>query len=244
MRHPPKLTHAGHTTTLLTYTSTMDCYSWSIPAGAPSLGGSCPAELVDEPNAICNGCYAKHGRYRFPLVKKAQATRLAFAKSSLFLDHGMRLFETLHSAIYNLHSPYFRVHDSGDFFSLPYLQVWHDIAEALPRTKFWFPTRTHAFPHWSQPLAALAALPNCTVRPSSTHVGNRPPIHPFLHAGTTVSPPQKGTKTCPKTINHTSCATEGCRSCWTAKATAINYLPHGSLTTFTPLTTTARTQHA
>lgn len=97
---------------LLSWTSKMNAPSWSLPAGAPQIGGSCPgavagqsiapegarranAELVniglgrpvDAPvnlaQSICEHCYATGGQYSTGNVQFAQILRYLWAKQAL-----------------------------------------------------------------------------------------------------------------------------------------------------------------
>ncbi|MBK6407894.1 MAG: hypothetical protein IPF66_24500 [Holophagales bacterium] len=60
---------------------------------------------------------------------------------------------------------HFRLHDSGDFFSPPYVDAWYDIAFALPEVSFWAPTRSWAITARSAP-TTIRSLSPCVVSPS------------------------------------------------------------------------------
>lgn len=83
--------------------------------------------------------------------------------------------------------------------------------------------------NWLEKLRHIARLPNVSLRPSALEFNEAPPIVEGLSNGTTVilSEDQlpEGVVICPKTINHTSCETEGCRACWTKDA-KVAYLIH------------------
>lgn len=214
----PRFLHRGTSYPLLTWTSTMDCWSWSLPAGKAY---SCPMESR-APGSICNSCYAQQNRYRFSNVRNAQLARFSLLKESPSTCESLLLRFLKH------HRPvYFRVHDSGDFHSIDAIRMWTSIVHACPDTRFWFPTRAWVFPHWLPALRSLAAIPNAVVRPSALHFGDTPPSIPGLNAGSTsskVSTPSVWD--CPKSLNHTTCDTEGCRTCW-GSLLPVNYLPHG-----------------
>jgi hypothetical protein len=200
----------------------MSCWSWSLPAGRE---GACPAELR-EPNSICSSCYAQQGNYLFRNVRETQAARFALIKSD---PHG---FADLLIRFLHLDSPlYFRVHDSGDFHSLPTIHLWRSIVDRCPATRFWFPTRTYLFPNWLPALRALHRRPNACVRPSALRFGEEPPAIDGLGHGTTSSTiTLPGISTCPKTRHGGSCADNDCRTCWDDTA-YVNYLPHGHVVT-------------
>lgn len=212
---------------LLTWTSTMDCWSWSLPAGK---AGSCPMENL-APNSICNSCYAQQGRYRFPVVSAAQRARFEYLRSD-----PIGCLTQIGDFINDNALPYFRVHDSGDFHSAKIIHLWRRVAIAAPRTHFWFPTRAWTFPHWIADLVHLNTLPNVTVRPSAQHFGDEPPYIEGLSAGTmSMQGSLPGVIDCPKSVNHTTCGTEKCRTCW-SKHNYVNYQPHGNLVRRVPLT--------
>jgi hypothetical protein len=98
---------------LLSWTSKMNAPSWSIPAGAPQIGGSCPGAQAgqsvveggertikyvnlglgkppDAPvnlaKAICQTCYATGGQYSTGHVQFAQALRFAWAQQAVNIE--------------------------------------------------------------------------------------------------------------------------------------------------------------
>jgi len=216
----PRFLHRGASYPLLTWTSTMDCWSWSLPAGKD---GSCPMESR-APGSICNSCYAQQNRYRFSNVRNAQAARLSFLKESPYAcEWALTTFLQEERPIY------FRVHDSGDFHTIDAIRMWTRICTAAPDTNFWFPTRGWIFPHWLPALQKLNELPHVSVRPSAIHFGDAPPFGLGLSAGTMSAAEHPfSVMSCPKSVKHTTCLTESCRRCW-SKDTAVNYLPHGRL---------------
>lgn len=187
----PRFQHAGQSYALLTWTSAMACWSWSLPAGRE---GACPAEHRG-PNSICSSCYAQQGNYLFRNVRETQAARFAFLKSdpNHFADILVRFL--------HLEDPsFFRVHDSGDFHSLPTIHLWRSIVDRCPSTRFWFPTRTYLFLTGSPPFAPCTAGPmpasvrrpcgSVTNHPSSTDSATAPcPCRSPCPASTTAPSP-------------------------------------------------------
>jgi hypothetical protein len=219
---PPYFQWAGRQHALLTWTSAMDCWSWSLPAGK---SGSCPMENRDT-GSICNSCYAQQGTYLFSTTRHAQRARFEFLKSD-----PDRVLNLITSYINDHRLPYFRVHDSGDFHSLAMIWRWTDAVRRCPDTRFWFPTRAWTFPHWIPALSALAAEPNVSVRPSAQKFDEPPPYIRGLHPGTmSTSAETDWALTCPKTVNHSSCGKENCRTCWSTTE-PVNYLSHGHVLT-------------
>lgn len=113
---------------LLSWTSKMDCPSWSLPAGHISVGGSCPAAAqstmdprkleerlrrvgkvldrpVSLPSAICQHCYAEGGQYGTGMVQYAQVLRFAWTKIAVRTTNpktgNTYFFDTLSAAIAN-----------------------------------------------------------------------------------------------------------------------------------------------
>lgn len=76
------------------------------------------------------GCYAQQGRYVCPSVKKAEERRLRLARRpDLFRTI---IGEELRQGRLDL----VRIHDSGDFFSLGYLESWLELIAAFRATRF------------------------------------------------------------------------------------------------------------
>jgi hypothetical protein len=219
----PRFMWNGRSHALLTWTSAMDAWSWSIPAGK---AGACPAEFRG-PGSICEGCYAQQGTYMFRNVRDAQWARFAYLKAS-----PDRCLGAIAEFIDGFGLQFFRVHDSGDFHNRAAIVRWRRVAESLPACRFWFPTRVYRFPAWIPELRRLAELPNVTVRPSALRFGDPPPVVDGLSAGTTShDAPTDSARTCPKTAEHSSCGAERCRTCWTDPAVPVNYLRHGHTVT-------------
>lgn len=216
------------TVSLLTWTSDMDCWSWSLPAGKE---GSCPFAEGD----VCKGCYAFIGRYNLSNVMKAQWTRFDWTKKAiqdvLLREQWVRIMtESIRDSVGN---GFFRVHDSGDLFHPEYIKMWYQVCKALPDIKFWFPTRSYNTlnKNWLEPLRNLASLENVSVRPSSINYNTFPPQFNFLSAGTSVILKDiilTGVKVCPKTELGGSCSSNNCRACWDKKG-QIGYRIHGWL---------------
>ena len=210
--------------TILTKTSAMPVSSFGLPART-----TCPG-AVFRPGSVCAACYADdRGRYRFPTVKNAHSHRLTWTMRMLAAG---RFAPTLIDHISRLSEPYFRIHDSGDFFSNAYVEAWITIARALPLVRFWAPTHSWAIQGRRrrdgdallEALRRLAALPNVTVRPSARLVGDRPPVIPGLNAGSAVTTDPSAAN-CPKSLRTPSnCGP--CRRCWDEPLVPVTYLKH------------------
>ena len=190
---------------LLSWTTKMGAPSFSLPAGAFAMGGSCPGAragqsivpdadrrkaarvllpVLDAPNvnvslAICEFCYAEGGQYATGSVQFHQIIRYAWVQKALREDaQGNRvpagseenslfvqlMIKAIEKADFKIkgakgvepeakhwkNERFFRLHDSGDFFSFSYLRAWKAIANHFhpdnnknPIT-FWAPSRIWA----------------------------------------------------------------------------------------------------
>ena len=80
------------------------------------------------------GCYARQGFYVMANVRKAQEERLALTKSVIFVS-------TMVEEIRRRKPKIVRIHDSGDFYSSEYLNLWREIAFYSPKTRFYAYTK-------------------------------------------------------------------------------------------------------
>jgi hypothetical protein len=189
---------------LLSWTSKMNCPSWSIPAGVEEIGGTCPGavggqSVVDDgrlkagqervrkitgmtlgskqilAGAVCEHCYATGGQYSTGHVQFAQVLRHIWVRQALetpaVAPNGSRSTAFIETMVYAVDNAnyrldggtikadketgepeqklppeptgrrFFRIHDSGDFFSAEYLRQWKEVANRLPDITFWAPAR-------------------------------------------------------------------------------------------------------
>ena len=220
-----RITHLGVDFPLLSWTSAMQCWSFSLPAGKE---GSCPME-DKSPNSICSFCYAQTGYYCYDIVRQTQWRRF------LWLRWGLRELGPAAVASVFIHAirkeaskkklTYFRIHDSGDFFSVPYIIMWGRVIDALPNVLFMIPTRAWTLPKLDEALRSSLGQLNAVLIPSARHFNDLPPDLPGYDRGSSaITPDQltrgpeqktwKGYWICPKSRHHTSCETEKCRRCW------------------------------
>lgn len=240
---------------LFTATTKMRCPSFSLPAGPPRAGGTCPAAATAPgvglaSSFVCYGCYATTGNYVLPSVQAIQRVRAGWVVQML---RSGTLAEALAWAFYQyrlnprslsaiapgesrarsvpLDHNYFRIHDSGDFWREDYLAEWTEVARRFPEVKFWAPTRQWVFPKWRAIYARPRAAANLVLRPSALHLDDAAPRVQGLASGSSVGPSVEGAWDCPayRHDEHT-CASAGCRVCWERPQTAVNYKPHGGFT--------------
>ena len=100
----------------------------------------------------CHGCYAKTGFYRFANTEKALAIRTALAR--LYPNFAKNaIIAQIHADNIKL----CRIHASGDFFSMEYVGIWQDIANACKACKFWSYTKN------PQAESAFDSIPNVNI---------------------------------------------------------------------------------
>lgn len=84
----------------------------------------------------CKGCYAQTGFYKMPSTLKALAIRTAIARLDLrWLV--IAIIAQIHADDIKL----VRIHASGDFFSLEYINAWREIVKACGTCVFWTYTK-------------------------------------------------------------------------------------------------------
>lgn len=151
---------------LFSETSKMNAPSFSMPAGWPSSGGTCPAsKLILDPKkvAICWTCYALKGRFLCGVVLSVQIGRREWAMKMLqtrsrseyssngFVDAMIRsIYSYRERHPKSIDPSYFRIYDSGDFGARGQMaEAWNEIARHFSRganrITFWAPTRDWVF---------------------------------------------------------------------------------------------------
>lgn len=183
---------------------------WHLRTEAPGTGVK---PQMKEGLSICQSCYATGGNFAYASNQTAEIVRYWWLRKHLqagnmellvnvFVDsisnlrwkrefkykvseNGVKVVKTF----YERHpiKP-IRLHDSGDFFSQKYAEMWCMVADALaermPDVVIWAPTRTWAQGGWSEFWARrlpqlrsvqLHGRPNLMVRPSAYNFGDRAP---------------------------------------------------------------------
>jgi hypothetical protein len=147
---------------------------------------------------------------------------------------------------------FFRLHDSGDFFSIPYLKAWKAVTNHFPEITFWAPTRIWAL--GDKVIEAVneingdAETSNLVLRPSAFEVNRHGPkrLGRGWSAATTVYSPDgkgpdegfdwdckayeaekgptcRGAEAPPDESGKTRI---GCRACWARTDLRVNYTLH------------------
>ena len=83
-------------------------------------------------------CYAQKGAYAWPKVKQAYNNRYLLTKQDNFIN-------LMNEAIQKKKVDILRLHDSGDFYSIDYLNKWVEIANANKEVIFYAYTKSIPF---------------------------------------------------------------------------------------------------
>lgn len=200
----------------VTKTSKMPCDSYSLPTEACITG----SKMAKIKGSICSNCYANKNNYhRFKAnIMPMQLKRLDSIKSDNWVNAMIKLIGN---------QPFFRWHDSGDIQSVDHFNKICQIAEAMPNTKFWIPTReydiikeyvkTNVIP--SNLIVRLSAMfvdkavimPKSLQNISNVVISN---VHSINPIGTECESYKHGGKC------------NDCRKCWNADIKAISYKIH------------------
>ena len=225
---------------LLSDPEKMPGYAWGIPAlktcpgavtGEHSIsGGHAPDEAMSKKNG---GCYAQKGRYASATVQNAQSVRLEWVRECMRSKEGEAAFVAAMVPALEWATRkerYFRIHDSGDFFSPVYVRMWAAVVRALPNVRFWAPTRSWHTMDGTRPLnlVILAQMQtlvrdcsNITIRPSALLIGEDAPSVAGLSAGSGV---KADGWNCPASTQGNECGS--CRTCWDSPELPIFYHLH------------------
>ncbi|TAL42410.1 MAG: hypothetical protein EPN91_08505 [Salinibacterium sp.] len=142
-----------------------------------------------------SNCYATEGSFSRSSVQTDELVRFWWIRSQLQNKNEALLEQVFVDSILSLpfkHDRHgikpIRLHDSGDFFSQKYAEMWLRVADELavrmPEVVIWAPTRTWAqggwTEFWNQRLPRLKSVqlgrrPNLMVRPSAYNFGDAAP---------------------------------------------------------------------
>ena len=92
------------------------------------IDGTCPCH--------CKGCYATKGNYNFPSCVESLATKTWLARNCMAFVENAIMAQIQADGI-----KLCRIHASGDFFSVEYIDMWKRICKAFPNTAFWTYTK-------------------------------------------------------------------------------------------------------
>lgn len=121
------------------------CFSFDLPAVT-----TCPGST-----ALCRkACYAFKLANAYPTVGRKYVRNMDFTDSPQFVRHMVANIPPRCE---------FRIHVSGDFFSVEYIQKWKQIAKARPDVTFYAYTRSWRVSELWNAIQQLASLKNVNV---------------------------------------------------------------------------------
>lgn len=156
-------------------------------------GDSSQPDMIDQQKNICNKCYAAKGNFGVSNTQLWQMARYFWTVESLrdgtFVPQMTAAVKQFQANLPQRKSQgqdpqFFRLHDSGDFFSPDYIEAWGEVASRIPEVHFWAPTRVWMLFH-RQLRAAMEKAPNLVIRPSALHFNDPAPVVPGLDAPST-----------------------------------------------------------
>jgi hypothetical protein len=200
------------------------------------------SEIPQGEKFICSVCYAGKGRYlMYKSMSLGQVAKLHWVQKTLRSGtFARRMAEAIASlqdddvervlAQQAVSNRFFRIHDSGDFFSPEYYKAWVEVCHSLPMVRFWAPTRQWVYAKWRELFSNYPPPANLSLRPSALFTSAAPPQIRGMAAGSTSvnGRMESPVWNCPayEGDEEHSCAAAGCRVCWSAPKKPVNYLTH------------------
>jgi hypothetical protein len=201
---------------MLSKTSKLGCYSWSLQAW-----DTCPGARGDDGEAVdaCKFCYARRGNYLYSNVKRVRAENLEDWKQDDWVD---RMVSDISG------QSYFRWFDSGDCYHRDLAVKILEVMRRTPDTHHWLPTRMYKFDKFKDVLFDMSCLPNVVVRLSSDSVTGEC-IDTAMPSSVIV--PYAGFPATRESVECDAYKREGkcgdCRACWSKNVKVISYPYHG-----------------
>lgn len=192
--------------------SKMPCYGWSVSAKRCGVG----SKLHKVEGSVCYGCYALRGNYMFANVQSCLEKRFEALHKDTFVPAMVYLLKCITPT-------YFRWYDSGDLDSVATLRKLVDIANQLPGTKFWLPTKEYGIVQSFLKEGGIFPS-NLNVRLSGYMVDKQGPIELAKALGVTISEVLKEGWNCPASTQGNKCLE--CRACWDKNTFVVAYKKH------------------
>lgn len=197
---------------MLSRTSKLGCYSWSLQAVDKCPGAFEQGKLVE----VCQGCYATQGFYHMPDAKLLRHHNDEEWRSDRWVD----------DMVFALRKQsHFRWFDSGDMYTIDLAWKIYEICRQTPWCKHWLPTRMHKFTKFVDVIDSLNALDNVVVRFSSDNV-NQHINGMYVSLVVDTYKFVDKTHTCPSSLQDGKCGS--CRACWSKDVQSIAYVAHSN----------------
>lgn len=213
--------------------SKMPGRSWGIPASLCRRGG----KLAEKEGTICFFCYARKGRYAFPVVQQALQRRY-----DLWAEHREGAWKEAMVTLIRSQCkrmPYLRWFDSGDLQGAEMLRDIVEVCLAVPEVHFWMSSREmRTVFDWKK--AGGEVPENLVIRLSADKVGGAPTAlwpnvscvegssgHAYAKAARKLAWYPKGDNNnwfCPAPHQDNKCGE--CRACWDKDVVSVIYKQH------------------
>jgi len=109
---------------------------------------------------FCAGvCYGLRGNFVFLSVKNVHKQNQIASFEDTFVD-------SITNQISRRHAEAFRLHVVGDFFCVPYIEKWMEIAHRLPDVKFFGSTRSWRVAELRSAMRTFRDMPNVYIKAS------------------------------------------------------------------------------
>lgn len=208
----------------LTQTTKMPCQSYSLPTIACVTGFKMRAIA----GSICAMCYAEKGNYRKYQnnIEPAQHARLeSIAMAIADIEYRAAWIQAMIISIGD--DDYFRFHDSGDIQNIEHLELYAELARAMPNCKFWLPTREYGIV--SAFTAQYDVPDNLIIRLSAMFTDKAVVVPKTLQGVKGVAVSNVHSKkaigtACNAPKQNGEC--RNCRACWNRKVAAVSYSIH------------------
>ena len=208
----------------LTQTSKMPCKSYSLPTIACKTG----FRMRDVIGSICASCYAEKGNYlRYANgIEPAQHARLE-SISLAISDAEYRAAWIQAMSVSIGKDEFFRFHDSGDIQNIEHLELYAELARALPNCKFWLPTREYGI---VSAFTAQFDIPKNLIIRLSAMFTDKPVVIPSSLKGvkgiavSNVHSEKPIGTACNAPKQNGEC--KDCRACWNRNVAAVSYSIH------------------
>lgn len=195
---------------LLTWNTTLKCWTFNIPAGITCEGAS---------PWCAKFCYGKKGNWRYTNVRECVDRKLTVTLDpEAFME---RLSFELNKVLENGFDVV-RIHSSGDFYSVDYFRTWLDIAKNHKDITFFCYTKQWRVEGWEEILKESSRINNFHVMYSHDKTMDSRPKR-WMRIATISDDWNK--VTCKKQLDKSeSCAT--CGICFDPKKKLVVFYPH------------------
>lgn len=104
--------------------------------------------------SCASSCYAWKAEKIYPMVLPCRERNYEASRSPHFVPMVVELVKSMSRSL-----RYFRIHESGDFYSAEYARKWEEIASALPEIQFYGYTKSPYYPKGSNINIVQSMLP-------------------------------------------------------------------------------------